>query len=173
MALEVPAHSALAIDDATIEALRASLGGGAAAAGRCGYDDARHDLQRDDRPPPGADRALRRRRRRGQGGALRPRARAAVVSVRGGGHNVAGNAVCEGGLMIDLTPMKGIRVDPAARTVRGRRAALTWREFDRETQAFGLATTGGAISIDRHRRADARRRLRLAGPQATAWPATT
>ena len=47
--------------------------------------------------------------------------------------------------MIDLTPMKGIRVDPAARTVRAQ-GGVTWREFDRETQAFGLATTGGAIS---------------------------
>src|SRR3954469_24466057 len=68
-----------------------------------------------------------------------------IVSVRGGGHNVAGNAVCEGGLMIDLTPMKGIRVDAAAQTVQAQ-AGLTWREFDRETQTFGLASTGGAIS---------------------------
>jgi FAD/FMN-containing dehydrogenase len=68
-----------------------------------------------------------------------------VVSVRGGGHNVTGNAVCERGLMIDLSPMKGIRVDPARRTVRAE-AGLTWGEFDRETQAFGLAMTGGQIS---------------------------
>jgi FAD/FMN-containing dehydrogenase len=68
-----------------------------------------------------------------------------VVSVRGGGHNVTGNAVCDRGLMIDLSPMKGIRVDPTRRTVRAE-AGLTWGEFDRETQAFGLATTGGQIS---------------------------
>jgi FAD/FMN-containing dehydrogenase len=68
-----------------------------------------------------------------------------LVSVRGGGHNVAGNAVCEGGLMIDLSPMKGIRVDPIARTARAE-AGVTWGELDRETQAFGLATTGGVIS---------------------------
>src|SRR3712207_1197826 len=67
------------------------------------------------------------------------------VSVRGGGHNVAGNAVCDGGLMIDLSPMKGVRVDPGARTVRAQ-AGLTWRELDRECQVFGLATTGGQIS---------------------------
>jgi FAD/FMN-containing dehydrogenase len=70
---------------------------------------------------------------------------ALLVAVRGGGHNVAGNAVCDGGLVIDLSPMKGIRVDPAARTVRAE-AGVTWGEFDRETQAFGLATTGGLVS---------------------------
>jgi FAD/FMN-containing dehydrogenase len=68
-----------------------------------------------------------------------------LVSVKGGGHNITGNAVCEGGLMIDLSPMKGMRVDPAARTVRAE-AGLTWGEFNRETQAFGLATTGGVVS---------------------------
>ncbi|HEV2491372.1 MAG TPA: FAD-binding oxidoreductase [Candidatus Acidoferrales bacterium] len=68
-----------------------------------------------------------------------------VVAVRGGGHNVAGNAVCDNGLVIDLTRMKGIRVDPARRIARAEPGVL-WREFDRETQAFGLATTGGQIS---------------------------
>ncbi len=67
-----------------------------------------------------------------------------VASVRGGGHSVAGYAACDGGLMIDLSGMKGIRVDPAGRTVRAE-AGLTWGEFDRETQAFGLATTGGFV----------------------------
>ena len=68
-----------------------------------------------------------------------------LVAVRGGGHSVAGQAVCEDGLMIDLSPMKGLRVDVATRTVRAE-AGLTWAEFDRETQAFGLATTGGTVS---------------------------
>jgi FAD binding domain/Berberine and berberine like len=67
-----------------------------------------------------------------------------LVSVRGGGHNVTGNAVCDGGLMIDLSPMKGIRVDPVRRTARAE-PGLTWGEFDHETQAFGLATTGGIV----------------------------
>ena len=65
-----------------------------------------------------------------------------VVSVRGGGHSVAGKSVCEGGLMVDLSAMKGIRVDPLRRTVRAE-AGVTLGEFDRETQAFGLATTLG------------------------------
>jgi FAD/FMN-containing dehydrogenase len=67
-----------------------------------------------------------------------------VVSVRGGGHNVAGTAVCDGGLMIDLSPMKGVRVDPAARTAWAQ-PGLLWQEFDHETQAYGLATTGGIV----------------------------
>jgi FAD binding domain/Berberine and berberine like len=68
-----------------------------------------------------------------------------LVSVRGGGHSVAGKSVCDGGLMIDLSTMKGIRVDPSRRTVRAE-PGLTLGEFDRETQAFGLATTLGVVS---------------------------
>ena len=73
------------------------------------------------------------------------RANNLLVSVRGGGHNVTGNAVCDGGLMIDLSPMKGIRVDPGRRTVQAQ-GGVTWGELDHETQAFGLATTGGQVS---------------------------
>jgi FAD/FMN-containing dehydrogenase len=67
------------------------------------------------------------------------------IAVRGGGHNVAGRAVVDDGMMIDLSPMKGIRVDPAARCVRVE-AGVTWGEFNGETQRHGLATTGGAVS---------------------------
>src|ERR671932_334646 len=65
-----------------------------------------------------------------------------LVSVRCGGHGVPGFSVCDGGLMIDLSPMRGVRVDVARRTVRAEGGA-TWGDFDHETQAFGLATTGG------------------------------
>jgi len=68
-----------------------------------------------------------------------------LVSVRGGGHSVAGNAVCDGGLMIDLSPMKGIRTDPDRR-VAWAEAGLRLSEFDRDTQAHGLATTLGIAS---------------------------
>src|SRR3712207_2016991 len=61
-------------------------------------------------------------------------------------HSVAGSAVCEGGLMLDLSGMKGIRVDPARRTAQAQ-PGLTLAEFDRETQAFGLATTTGVVSV--------------------------
>ncbi len=68
-----------------------------------------------------------------------------LVSVRSGGHNVAGTAVCDGGLMIDLSGMTGVRVNPERRTALAE-AGVTWRRFDRETVAFGLATTGGVVS---------------------------
>jgi hypothetical protein len=68
------------------------------------------------------------------------------LSVRGGGHSVAGNAVGDGALMLDLSGMKAIRVDPEARTVRAE-PGLTLGEFDRATQAFGLATTLGVVSV--------------------------
>src|SRR5579859_7148440 len=67
-----------------------------------------------------------------------------LLSVRGGGHSIAGKAVCEGGLMIDLSLMKGIRVDPRRKTVRAE-TGIKLGEFDRETQAFGLATTQGVV----------------------------
>lgn len=67
------------------------------------------------------------------------------VSVRGGGHNVAGKALRDGALAIDLSAMKGVRADPGARAARAR-AGYTWADFDHETSAFGLATTGGTVS---------------------------
>ena len=68
-----------------------------------------------------------------------------LVSVRGGGHSAPGYGTNEGGLVIDLSLMRGIRVDPDARTVQAQGGAL-WRDLDHETQAFGLATTGGTVS---------------------------
>src|SRR5947207_2679224 len=65
-----------------------------------------------------------------------------LVAVRAGGHSVPGYGVCDGGLVIDVAPMKGIWVDPDAGTARGQ-SGLLWGEFDRETQLVGLATTGG------------------------------
>jgi FAD/FMN-containing dehydrogenase len=67
------------------------------------------------------------------------------VAVRSGGHGVGGHALCDGGLVIDLSPMKGIRVDPAARTARAE-AGVLWGELDRETQLHGLATVGGIVT---------------------------
>ena len=68
-----------------------------------------------------------------------------LVAVRGGGHNVAGFGTSDGGIVIDLSGLKGIEVDVAARTARAQ-AGLTWGEFDKATQAHGLATTGGLVT---------------------------
>ena len=73
------------------------------------------------------------------------RERDLAVAVRSGGHGVGGHALCDGGLVIDLSPMKGIRVDPAARTARAE-AGVLWGELDRETQLCGLATVGGIVT---------------------------
>jgi FAD/FMN-containing dehydrogenase len=67
------------------------------------------------------------------------------IAIRGGGHAVAGHAVCDGGLVVDLSAMTGVRVDPLAGTVRAQGGCL-WRHVDHETQAFGLAVTGGIVT---------------------------
>ena len=68
-----------------------------------------------------------------------------LVAVRGGGHSFPGLSVCDGGLLIDLSPMKGIRVDPEARAVTAQ-AGVLLGELDRETQAFGLAVPSGIVT---------------------------
>lgn len=73
------------------------------------------------------------------------RAHDLVLAVRGGGHSLSGQSVCEGGLMIDLARMRSIHVDPHARTARLEPGVLLG-EFDREAQSFGLATTAGTVS---------------------------
>lgn len=68
-----------------------------------------------------------------------------AVAVRSGGHSIAGFSTCDGGMVVDLSPMKGILVDPAARRVVAQ-AGVVWGELDHETQAFGLAVPGGVVS---------------------------
>lgn len=70
---------------------------------------------------------------------------ALAVAVRGGGHSVPGYGVCDGGVVIDVSAMKELWVDPSERKARAG-AGLTWGEFDQQTQAFGLAVTGGRVS---------------------------
>ncbi|SLN54773.1 6-hydroxy-D-nicotine oxidase [Roseovarius albus] len=67
------------------------------------------------------------------------------IAIKGGGHNVAGHAVCDGGVMIDLSGMRGVEVDPTARLAKVQGGAL-WRDVDTATQEHGLATPGGLIS---------------------------
>ena len=73
------------------------------------------------------------------------RERHLLLAIRGGGHNIAGNAVCDGGLMLDLSPMKSVRIDPSSRTARVE-PGVTLAEFDKEAQAHGLATPLGINS---------------------------
>ena len=73
------------------------------------------------------------------------RDRGLLLSIRGGGHNVAGNAMNDGGVVIDLAAMRGVHVDAATGTVRAAGGA-TWGDVDRETQLFGLAIPGGVVS---------------------------
>jgi FAD/FMN-containing dehydrogenase len=73
------------------------------------------------------------------------RASGLPLAIRGGGHNVAGTASCDGGLVVDLSPMKDVRVDPASRSAWAQ-AGLLWGELDQATQRFGLATTGGIVT---------------------------
>src|SRR5215212_9975915 len=131
------------LDDATVEEFKAGLRGELLRPGEEGYEEARTvwNAMIDKRPALIA-------RCAGAADVIHSinfaRINELLVAVRGGGHDVAGTAVCDGGLVIDLSRMKGIRVDPTRRTARAE-PGLTWGEFDRETQAFGLATTGGFV----------------------------
>lgn len=129
------------LTEATVEGLRASLRGALICPGDADYDEARKvwNANVDKRPALIA-------RCAGTADVISAvnfaRTNDVLVSVRGGGHNIPGNCVCNGGLVIDLSRMKGIRVDPTRRTVRAE-GGVRWGELDHETQAFGLATPGG------------------------------
>jgi FAD/FMN-containing dehydrogenase len=133
-----------AIEPGEVESLRGRFRGALLQRGEEGYDEARRIWNGAiDRRPGliarcvGADdvaEVVRFARQRDQ-----------EVSVRGGGHSIAGHSVTDGGVMIDLSLMKAMRVDPEKRTARAA-GGLLWSEFDRATAPFGLATTGGVIS---------------------------
>jgi FAD/FMN-containing dehydrogenase len=132
------------IDAAELEQLRASFSGTVLEPGDEGYDEARrvHNGLIDRRPALVA----RCRNTADVADAVRfARAGGLDVSVRGGGHNVAGRAVVDGALMIDLEPMKGIYVDRDAQRLRAQGGVL-WGELNREAALHGLAVTGGAVS---------------------------
>jgi FAD/FMN-containing dehydrogenase len=135
---------AMRLSTETIDALRAQLRGSLCLPGEPGYEQARTiwNAMIDRRPAlvvraAGANDVMRAVEFARQHG-LR-------LAVRGGGHNIAGNAVCDGGLMLDLTPMKSVHVDPTRRTARVE-PGVTLADLDRETQAFGLATPVGINS---------------------------
>ena len=132
------------LDEGIIEEFKATLRGEALVPGDAGYDEARKlwNGMIDRRPALIA-------RCAGAADVINcvnfARNRDLVLAVRGGGHSFPGHSMCDGGLAIDLSPMNGIRVDPVGRTVRAE-SGVKWLDFDRETQAFGLATTGGTVS---------------------------
>ena len=134
----------IALSTDILTALRPQLRGSLCLQDEAGYDEARTiwNAMIDRRPGAvvrcgGASDVMRAVRLARDNGLL--------VAVRGGGHNISGNAVCEGGLLIDLSPMRSVRVDPKKRTARVE-PGVTLGEFDKEAQAFGLATPLGINS---------------------------
>jgi FAD/FMN-containing dehydrogenase len=132
------------IRDAVVDELKAGLRGPLLRPGDDGYDEARRlwNGMFDRRPALIA-------RCAGVADVVRAvnfgREHRLPLAVRGGGHSFPGHSVCDGGLVVDLSSMKGIRVDPVARTARAQ-AGAKWIDLDHETQAFGLGTTGGTAS---------------------------
>ena len=141
---EMADSTARGVPRAALEALRSALRGDALVAGDDDYDAARAvwNAMIDRRPA-----VIARCTSTADVGAAVAFARAQGLpaSIRGGGHNVAGHAVCDDGVMIDLSGMRGVRVDPERRRARVEGGAL-WRDVDRETQEFALAVPGGLIS---------------------------
>jgi FAD/FMN-containing dehydrogenase len=134
----------IALDAEQLGQLRATFSGSVLEPDDEGYDDARrvHNGLIDRRPALIA----RCRNTADIADAVRfARASGLDICVRGGGHNVAGRAVVDGALMVDLSPMKGIHVDRDRQTLRAQ-GGVTWRELNREAAEHGLAVTGGAIS---------------------------
>ena len=132
------------IDDDKLEALRGALRGTLLMPADKGYDVSRTLWNAMiDRRPAAIVRAA------GAGDVMQAvdfaRKHELLLAVRGGGHNIAGKAACDGGLMLDLSAMRSVRVDPAAKRARVEPGALLG-DFDRETQAFGLSTPTGINS---------------------------
>src|SRR4051812_25455628 len=133
------------LDAGTVQELREGLRGQALAPGDAGYDEARTiwNGMFDDRRPAlvvqcagvaDVSRAVRFAVSEGL-----------EIAVRGGGHSLPGFSAVDGGIVIDLGPMKGVRVDPVRRTVTAQ-GGRQWHELDHEPRAFGLAATGGLVS---------------------------
>ncbi|MFE9172108.1 FAD-binding oxidoreductase [Streptomyces kebangsaanensis] len=132
------------LGDATIDELKAGLRGTVVRPGDASYDQARAVWNAaHDKHPALVVRCA------GTADVIRAvefaRSQDLLVAVRGGAHSIAGFSTCDGGIVIDLSPMKGAFVDPLRRRVVAQ-AGMTWADLDHETQAFGLAVTGGLVS---------------------------
>jgi FAD/FMN-containing dehydrogenase len=128
----------------SIEELAAEIAGDVIGPGSAEYDEARSvfNAMIDRRPaavirPTGVADVI--------AGVRFARSAGLPIAIRGGAHSVAGNGTADDAVVLDLSRLKGIRVDPVAETARAAGGA-TWGEFDRETQAFGLATPGGRVT---------------------------
>lgn len=141
--------SYVVLDDATMQAFKVSLRGKVFLPNDSGYDDARklYNAMHDKKPAfivqcAGVADVIAAIQlaatSRGPNEQL-------LTSVRGTGHNITGSAVCNGGMVIDLSHMKGLHVNVPERTVRAE-PGLTWKELNHDLQAFGLQATGGYIS---------------------------
>jgi FAD/FMN-containing dehydrogenase len=134
-----------ALDDGTVQELREGLRGTAFAPTDPGYDEARTGWNGmfDDRRPALVVQCA------GTADVVRAvqfaRSEGLEMAVRGGGHSIPGFSTVDGGIVIDLGPMKGARVDPVRQRVTAQ-GGLQWHELDHENQAFGLASTGGLVS---------------------------
>jgi FAD binding domain len=134
----------IALSNDVVRALHSELRGSLCLPGEAGYDDARTIWNAMIDRRPGA--VVRCQVESDVINAVRlARDNGLLVAVRGGGHNIAGNAVCEGGLLIDLSPMRSVRVDSKERTARVE-PGVTLGGFDKEAQSFGLATPLGINS---------------------------
>lgn len=138
------AGSSVTIDEARVAEMRMNFRGPLLAPGEPGYDEARVIYNATFNRHPGL--IIRCRSTADVIDAVNlAREHGLLLTVRGGGHNVAGNSMCDGGLVIDLEEMRGVHLDRKAMTVRAQGGA-TWGDVDRETQAFGLAAPGGIVS---------------------------
>ncbi|MGW0390354.1 FAD-binding oxidoreductase [Streptomyces sp. NPDC003042] len=133
-----------ALDGSLTEQLRAAVHGDIVQPGEPAYDEARrvYNAMHDKRPAVVV-------RAADAGDVIATvnfaRERDLLLAVRGGSHSVCGYGTCDGGVVLDLSGMRGIRVDPATRTARAE-GGCTWAGFNHATHAFGLATTGGVVS---------------------------
>ena len=132
------------LDESTIRIIRGRFEGELLEPGEDGYDEARivHNAMIDRKPRlivrcTGAADVV--------AGVLLAGETGLPLAIKSGGHGVNGHAICDDGIMLDLSPMKRIDVDPEARVARAQ-AGVTWSEFDAATQAHGLATTGGRVT---------------------------
>src|SRR5215217_5260955 len=134
----------ISLEEAAIQEFKAALRGELLRPGEDGYEDARKvfNVMIDKKPALIA-------RCAGVADVINAvnfaRTNELLVAVRGGGHSVPGHSVCDGGLVIDLSQMKGMRIDPVARTVRAE-PGLTWGDLNHDLQIFGLGATGGYVS---------------------------